>query len=221
MSQYKSVLFDLDGTIIYSHPGIVHAMRHCLETLGYPVPDDEALKACVGPPPRQSLREFFHIPEEQLEKAFRINRQYYNTIGISEYTPVPGMCELIRRLYGAGWKLYTGTSKVEWATKKILKELDILQYFTALGAADDDGVTRQSKPDVLRYTLDTLGAPQPAVLIGDRKYDVLGAHEAGIDCIAITFGYGSREELAACRPTHIADSIADIEAILKQEEADV
>ena len=210
--KYKSVLLDVDGTLIYSHIGLLGGHEYALENIGMEKPDEETLLQCMGPSPRYSLKGILKVPEEKLELAYILNRGYVYTRGYKEFEIIPGMKELVEDLYNAGYKLYTASTKAEWLCELCLKEMGVLQYFTKVCGAGNDGVSRSTKEEVINYAKDC-GA-EDCIIIGDRKFDIDGAKDCGIDSIGITFGYGTKEEVAEHKPTYICDSTDDIRKIL-------
>ncbi len=210
--KYKSILFDVDGTLILSHIGLLEAHKYALKNIGMPVPDEDTLLKCMGPSPRVSIREILKVPEDKVELAYIINRGYVYTRGYKEFEIIDGMVDLVKDLYKAGYKIYTASTKVDWLCELCLKEMGILQYFEKVCGACNDGVTRYLKDDVIKYAIEC-GA-EDCIIIGDRKFDIDSAKNCGIDSIGITFGYGSKEEVEEHNPTYVCNSVEEIRKIL-------
>ena len=212
MRKYKSILFDVDGTLIMSDRGLLEAHRYALKQIGMPEPDKETLLKCMGPAPMVSLRDILKVPEDKLELAYIINRGYVYTRGYKEFEVIEGMESLVKDLCDAGYKLYTATTKVEWLSELCLQELGVLQCFEKVCGASNDGVTRYLKEQVIEYAKEC-GA-EDCIIIGDRHFDIDAAHKCGIDSVGITFGYGSKEEIEKSNPTYICNSVEEIRKIL-------
>lgn len=211
--KYKSILFDVDGTLVLSHKGLLGGYKYALEHIGMPQPDEKTFFKCMGPSPRVSLREILKVPESKLELAYILNRGYVYTRGYKEFEVIEGMDTLVKDLYAAGYKLYTASTKVDWLCELCLKEMGILQYFEKVCGACNDGVTRYLKEDVIKYAFEC-GA-EDCLIIGDRHFDINAGKKCGIDSLGITFGYGSREEIDECNPTYVCNSVDEIRKILR------
>jgi phosphoglycolate phosphatase len=199
------VIFDLDGTVWDSEPGIVGSLEHTFEAFEMPVPPREVLASNLGPPLQGMLAEL-GIPEDLIEEGVVRYRDRYRTWGAYQAAVYPGVAELLGDLEEAGRRLATATSKGVGPTHLMLDHFGLRDRFEVVGAAtmDDTAIT---KSQVLARTLDELGGPDPSscVMIGDRHYDVRGAAEFGIRCIGVTWGYGSRAELLEAGAATVVD----------------
>ena len=202
----------MDGTLIFSHKGLLEGYKCALKNIGMSVPDDKTLQKCMGPAPKISLKEILKVPDDKLELAYILNRGYVYTKGYAEFDIIKGMDSLVKELYDAGYKLYTSSTKVEWICELCLDKMGILPYFEKVCAASNDGVTRYLKEDVIEYAKQC-GA-ENAIIIGDRKFDIDAGKNCDIDTIGITFGYGTKEEIKEHDPTYICDSVDEIRKIL-------
>ena len=126
-----------------------------------------------------------------------------------------GIPEMLEHLKASGKKLIVATSKPEAFTLEILRHFRLYDYFDFIaGATMDD--TRNKKADIIRYALESCNITDKssAIMIGDRKHDIIGAKENGLDSIGVLFGYGDRKELTDAGATFIAASAAEIEKLL-------
>lgn len=210
--KYKSILLDVDGTLIFSDKGLIGGYLCALKNLGMPIPDDATLQRCIGPSPKVSLKEVLNVPDDKMELAYILNRGYVYTRGYAEFDIIEGMDQLIKDLYEAGYKLYTASTKVEWICELSIDKMGILHCFEKICGASNDGTTRYTKEDVIEYAKQC-GA-EDCLIIGDRKFDIDAGKNCGIDTMGITFGYGTREEIEEHSPTYICDSIDEIRKIL-------
>ena len=205
----KLILFDLDGTLIDPHTAITKAMQHALALEGIEIVDRNQLNPFIGPPIRDCLRELYNMTDtEKIERIVSNYREYFLEKGIYQNTLYPGIIHMLQQLKDAGLTLTIATSKLMVSAKKIAEYLEFDHYFDLIIGCEYDG-TRSHKREVIDYILDELDPKRQysPVIIGDRKYDIIGARETGIESIGITWGYGSREELAQEHPTLIVDSV--------------
>ena len=208
---YKYLLFDLDGTLTDPGLGITNSVMYALGKFGISVSDRQALYKFIGPPLRESFGKFYGFSKEQCEQAVKYYREYFSEKGLYEnevYDEIPRVLTMLKE---SGRTLAVATSKPEPFAVRILKHFDLCGYFDLVaGATMDD--TRNEKADVIRYALDSIGVPDrsSAIMIGDRKHDVIGAKANGIDAVGVLYGYGSRGELTDAGAAFIADSPADI-----------
>ncbi len=207
------ILFDLDGTLTDSSPGIINSVVYALKKMGVEPPARESLFSFIGPPLKQSFRRRYGFDEMQCDAAVRYYREYFAAGGLFENAVYPGIPEALRRLRDAGKKLCVATSKPELFSLQIVEHFGLSAYFEAVcGAAMDE--TRTEKAQVIRYALDRLGiSPADCLMVGDREHDVLGAREAGnIPCLGALWGYGSREELTAAGAAALAETPEEMTA---------
>lgn len=210
----KTVLFDLDGTITDSGPGIVNSVAYTLDKYGFPYNNKKELEIFVGPPLAEQFEIFMGCSKEEGIRAVDVYREYYSAKGIFENSVYDGIEDMLKRLKQDGYKVVMATSKPERMAKIIADHFDIEKYFDFIGGAHMDG-RRTDKKEVIEYVLENSGVKDTdeVIMVGDRKYDVIGAHELGIKCIAVLFGYGSKEELVEAEADFLAetpDKIADI-----------
>ncbi len=190
------ILFDLDGTLTDPKEGITKSVQYALRAYGIDEPDLDKLCPFIGPPLSDSFREYYGFSEAQVRGAIDYFHEYFTDKGKFENKVYPGIREMLERLKAAGLTLAVATSKPEVFAVEILEHFDLLSYFTLVGGADMEE-TRVRKGDVIAYTLERLQTtPEESriLMVGDRKHDIIGAHENKIPCAAVLYGYGSREE---------------------------
>ncbi len=191
--QFSAVLFDFDGTLFDTSPGILRCMRAALEKNGYDAHTDEWLKRFIGPPVIPALQEFYGMDGAEAEKVKTDYRALYRAEGVFECSPMPGAKECLQALRAAGIRLAVATSKPHYFAEEILKRYDFYDLFDAVcGARSDD---RSGKAEIVAEALASLGArAEETVMVGDRKYDVLGAKACGIPCIGLDSGFAEEGE---------------------------
>lgn len=204
---YSIVLFDLDGTITDPGIGISNSVAYALEKFGIEVNDRSELYRFIGPPLQDSFREYYGFSVEDSRKAVSFYREYYSRTGIYENNVYDGVREMLISLKASGKKVVLATSKPELYALQILQHFELMSHFDRICGANMDG-TRTKKADVITYALQAFpaAAPENAIMVGDREHDVKGASAVGIDSIGVTYGYGSKKELASAGATYIADS---------------
>ena len=204
------VIFDLDGTVWDSEPGIVASLGHALRGLDMALPPPDELASNVGPPLRTMLAEL-GVSGHRLDDGVRLYREHYLTEGAYQADLYDGIIDVFDQLQGDGHTLATATSKGADPTHVMLDHFGIAERFAVVGAASMDGVAT-TKAEVLALTLAGLGLPAPddCVLVGDRHYDVMGAAAFHIDCIGAAWGYGGAEELTMAGAAAVADHPADV-----------
>ncbi len=203
------VLFDLDGTLTQSEEGIWNCARHALRTMGRPEPDEATLRKFIGPPLMWSFQNLAGMAEEDALKAQGIYRERYNAVGLFENRVYPGIRYALRCLKKAGFRMGVVTGKPEKPTKRILEHFGLAEFFDEVVASTE---VRKTKIDVLEYVAENCGIMDisKAVMVGDRHYDITGAHHVGLDSIGVLYGYGDRQELEEAGATFIAETVPDI-----------
>ena len=210
----KSILFDLDGTLTDPGVGITGSVMYALEQLGIPVPPREALYKFIGPPLWDSFRDFYGMNEEETTEAIRLFRVYFAETGLHQNELYDGVRPMLKALDGAGFHLVLATSKPEQWAKVILAQFGLDAYVRdAAGATMDH--SRSTKGDVIAYAMEKFHVdPADAVMVGDRRHDILGGKENGLPAVGVTYGYGDRAELTAAGAAAIADTPAELLSIL-------
>ena len=212
---YKTVLFDLDGTLTDPGLGITNSIMYALEKFHIKVEDRTSLYKFIGPPLRESYAKYYHFSDEEITRAVAYYREYFSVKGIYENVLYDGIAKLLEKIKDSGRKVVLATSKPEEFAAEILRYFHIDQYFDFVAAATMDG-TRNSKSAVIAHALLSCEIADLAstVMIGDREYDIIGAKAAGIDSIGVLYGYGSREELQSAGATYIAEHVSDIMSLI-------
>lgn len=211
----KYIFLDLDGTITDSREGITKCFEYALKSLGVSVEDRADLEQFIGPPLEQSFREGFGFDEETVTLAVKKYRERYVPVGAYENLVYPGMEAALQKLKEAGKVLIVATSKPEHMAKKILEHFGLDKYFEDICGADDDK-NRSKKAEVIRYALarNEITDLDDVLMVGDRKFDVAGAHECGMRCMGVLYGFGDRTELKNAGAAYIAETVEDMARII-------
>jgi len=204
----KSILFDLDGTLTDSGEGIMNSAVYALAHFGIPAPTEAELRTFVGPPLTETFARF-GVPRDRLEEAVRVYRSRYLPIGKFENHPYPGIRELLEKLKADGHTLFVATSKPEVTSIEILQHFGLDGYFEKICGASTD-FSRNSKEAVIAYLLDSCGARENAVMVGDTAYDVIGAKAHGIPTVGVSWGYGLVEDMERSGAAAIAHTMDEL-----------
>lgn len=205
------ILIDLDGTIANPKEGITKSVQYALGEMGVLIDDLDSLTKHIGPPIRDGFMEFYGFDEEKAEATVEHYRKYYGETGIHQNELYDGMERLLTRLKQAGKYLIVATSKPEELAVKVLESFHLEHYFDDIcGATFDD--SRASKDAVIKYALDknSITNLDRVVMVGDRKYDILGAKETGISSIGVLYGFGSEEELREAGADRLATTVDEL-----------
>lgn len=209
--KYKVILFDLDGTLTDPQEGICKSINHALSYYGIQKPLNE-LTCYIGPPLLDSFAEL--VGEENAEDAIKYYRERFSDIGICENRIYPDVKSSLEKLQNLGYTLCTASSKPQIFVEKILHHFDIAKYFKVIGGATLDGKISE-KEDVIKCVLNKVNAkPENTVMVGDTKFDLIGADKIGIDAIAVTYGFGLIDDLLNLPHIAIINNIKEIFDVL-------
>lgn len=208
---YDYVLFDLDGTLTEPKEGITKAVAHALKYYGIIVEDLDSLCKFIGPPLFDSFKEYYGFSQEKAEEAVEKFREYFSVKGIFENKVYDNVEKMLETLRERGKTIILATSKPEEFAKRILDHFDLTKYFDYIAGATMDE-SRVKKADVIAYALELAGVDEieAAIMVGDRKHDVLGAREEGLPCIGVLYGHGDLQEMKECGADYIAETVEDI-----------
>jgi phosphoglycolate phosphatase len=208
--QPGAVLFDLDGTLVDSFPGIAAAYHHMLVEMDLGDLDDDELRPLIGPPVQAVLEERFGLSGERLNEGVRSFRHHYGSEGLFRFSAYPGIDLLLRQLRDLGFDLRVATSKMRSMAVEIVQHAGWTDLFTVIGGAEPIGGFHR-KRDVIEWTLDR--APrgvQGIAMVGDRGVDLVAGRQFGLAGIGVTWGYGSTRELVEAGAIETADSAAEL-----------
>lgn len=221
MNNFELILFDLDGTLTDSQAGIVNSIHYAFNRLGLPSKERHELASFIGPPLLDSFMNRCGLDERLAREAIGLYREYYSRQGIYECTVYAGLPEMLHLLNRRRKKLIVATSKPTYFAVKLLAYLKLDKHFSLIMGSNLDG-TRVDKTEVIACALQAAGngaETRPAAMVGDRKYDILGAKANGICSVAVTYGFGTREELTAAGPDFIASTVQDLTAVLSSNRS--
>lgn len=211
------VLFDLDGTLTDSAPGIVASYRYALAALGMEAPD-AAIRRCIGPPLQHSLHRL-GVPDDLLPEAVAAYRENFARSGLYDNRLYEGTEEMLRALVSVGTVLGVATSKLDEYARTILEHFGVMGYFATVSGSTGDG-RRLYKEDIAAHALQSLGNPTASsvALVGDREHDMFAAHRLGLIGVGVSWGYGSEAELFGSGAEVVVDGPSELTALLLGEE---
>ena len=199
MSSISAIFFDLDGTLVDSSIGIHNGFTYTFEQLGVTSPDAKTIRGFMGPPLETSFATC--LPTEQIEQAIQLYRSYYKEKGVYEAQLYPHIKDLLVEL-AKQFPLYITTTKNTPTAQDMTKNFGIYHFFDGIYGSSPES---PHKADVIRQALQTHQlAPEQSIIIGDTKFDMLGAQETGIQKLAVTWGFGEQADLLNYQPDYIA-----------------
>ena len=229
----KYVLFDLDGTLTESGPGIMQGVRYALEKRKIPVPGEEILSQFVGPPLYLSFMRHFGMTEQEAKDIVPVYKEFYDHEGVLINRPYPGVPEMLKDLQDAGLQLAVASAKPHALMEKVLDHFALKSYFTVAQGARDTGTPDTKRQSILE-ALTCLSVPmeemdgmpgkeggtwprcltEEILMVGDRRDDVEGADAFGIRTVAVRWGYAPAGELEDTDAVAIVDTAAELTAYL-------
>lgn len=213
MKNYKYILFDLDGTITQSEFGIVKSARVALQKMGINTDDesDKEMLKFIGPPLYNSFHDFYGMNEEDALLAVQYYREYYETEGLFDAPLYDGIREVIEKLVEEKKMVFIVTSKPGVTAERIVEHFGLSDSIIAVIGPNKDERSPEKKKLIERAISENhIRDKDLVIMIGDRRYDVEGARQAGVDSIGVLYGYGSRTELEEAGATYIATAPKNI-----------
>ena len=205
------LLIDLEGTITDSHSGIARSLQYAFTETGYEPPSDERVRDVIGPPFELTFPSL-GVPEHDFHRVVAKYRERYNDVGLFENRIYDGVVEMLHELRDAGVVLALATAKPEEPARRITAHFGLTELFHFEAGAGTHPGEGRTKAQVITYALDALGIEggSHVLMLGDRDHDVEGAAQNGIDCIGVTWGFGSVDELTEAGAAVIANTPADV-----------
>ncbi len=204
------ILYDLDGTLTDPKVGITKSIKYALAHFGIDVEDLNELTKFIGPPLRDTFREHYSFTDSDVKLAVDKFQEYFAEQGLYENIIYDGIAEMLRAQYEDGRKIVLATSKPQVFAHKALEQFEIDKYFELIVGSELSG-ERSDKAEVIKYAVDTLAInPRNAIMIGDRKYDVIGSRAHGIDSIGVLYGYSSHGELREAGANYIVETVEEL-----------
>lgn len=216
---YKHILFDLDGTLTDPAVGITNSVAYALEKFGIIIDDKRTLYKFIGPPLVDSFKEFYGFDEQKALLAVEYYREYFSVTGILENSVYDGIQNLLSKLKDNGLIVILATSKPEVFAKRILEHFKLDKYFDVIAGSTLD-TSRNTKSAVIKYALEKANMTDctSAIMVGDRKHDIIGAKENKLPSIGVLYGYGDYDELKSAGADFIITDVLSLENFLLEKE---
>ena len=198
--KYQNFIFDLDGTLADTSPGVYEGVNRTLALMGRDALPECMLRRFVGPPLQESFCKLCGMTEADMHRAVALFRDYYKAEGLYKSALYPGMDALIQTLKRRGGTLMVATLKREEQAITVIEHLGLFPYMSAVVGSDDEG--QRTKKDTIDMAMRLSGAADytASLMIGDSESDAIGAERAGVDFCAATYGFGLTPELIAKHP---------------------
>jgi phosphoglycolate phosphatase len=214
MPSPATVFLDLDGTLIDPKPGIIGSVQYALRQMGQEPPPAEALTWAIGPPLRTTFGTL--LGEARAEEAVAHYRSFYAQGAMFDCAVYPGIVEVLGSLQAAGHRLTVVTAKAHVFARPIVTRMGLDRHITAVHGPELDG-TRDNKAELLSHVLAVEGvSPERAVMVGDRRFDILAATANGVRGIGITWGYGTHDELIEAGANEVCNAPAELLAAVRR-----
>jgi len=193
LNKYNCVLFDLDGTLMDTTPGVLASVHDMLDELKISSLSDETIRAFVGPPMKDSLMKHCGFNAADAQSGVVLFRKIYMERHLLNATVYDGIFELLDALLDKGVSMAVASNKGHAHVVKILEHCGIAKYCKCIKGANPENT--MDKSDIVNYCMEKLGIKNlsQAVLVGDSEYDAIGASTSGIDFIGVTYGFGFRD----------------------------
>lgn len=216
MANFDYVIFDFDGTVANTGEGILKSLQYSFVAMGDPAPDLKDLEKFIGPPVYYSYTHFYGIAEDKVDLYVKKYRERYREKGIYESEVYDGLVDLLHYLKEHNIKVGIASSKPENLIYSVADYLKITDLFDAIVGVKTDNSKHSSKAGLVSQVMADLGATDKTkvLMVGDRCFDIDGAHEAGVKCCAALWGYGDREEFIAHKADFIVEEPKEIENLI-------
>ena len=219
-SQYRYIIFDLDGTLVKSEEGLFDSITYALTRMGVDPGDRKDMRRMIGPVLWESFQKFYHLNAEEADRANALFTEAYENEGLYNVAVYGGVEEMLRALQDAGKKLLVVTAKPRNMAEIVLNHTGLDRYFQTI-IGPDKSEKKTDKASLIRKALDFLAGSEKdqynkinVIMVGDRKFDLEGAGEVDIRSIGVLYGYGDRSELVGAGATYIADTPAEVVGII-------
>ena len=190
----RTLLLDLDGTLVDPAPGIIGCCRHALASFGVFPSEAEDLRWAIGPPIRETFRQLLG-GRGDVEEAVRLYRERYSEWGLYQAAVYPGILEALTRHLARGTRLVLCTAKSRGFAGRVVDHFALAPLLSGIYGSELDG-RFEDKAELITHLLSAECLdPQDVCMVGDRKHDVIAAAKHGIPTIGVLWGYGGREEL--------------------------
>lgn len=206
----KNILFDFDGTLADTAPGIVATLRQSFIQMGLPVPTEEEMVNTIGLPLWRAFKVLGNLSDEDAQRARDIYSQLFMKYEIPNIRLFPGIVDVLEQFAQRGIRMAIVTSRDRLSLDLILQNNGIDNYFETVVTVDDH-LTPKPAPDMVLALLERMDIEATETLVvGDTTFDIEMSNRAGCKTCAVTWGNHSRELLQSARPDMIIDDLDSI-----------
>lgn len=212
----ENIFFDLDGTLTDSGRGIIHSVLYALKKMAIGEPRPDELSRFIGPPLHHTFRTRYGLTHEEADRAVGFYREYFSETGWSENQVYPGISTMLSRLVKK-YRMFVVTSKPEVFARRIIAHFELEPFFENITGSGLDH-TMTDKTELIRYTLSRYELdPAATTMVGDRKYDIIGARNNNVRAAGVLYGYGTEAELLEHSADHLLTTVEDLGRFLLNE----
>lgn len=209
------LLFDLDGTLTDPKEGILNSIHYALKKKNIVENHPEELLSFIGPPLHISFKNRYHLTDEKAFEIVSVFREYFAVKGVFENTLYSGIFELLQELKRQKKTIALATAKPTHFAKQVIEHFKIAPFIDYIAGANTDG-SRTDKKEIVAYAKEITGNKPDAeyLMIGDREYDIMGAHFNNVETCWVTYGYGEEAIVVKENPKYICHTVADLSDLL-------
>ncbi|MCF3109161.1 HAD family hydrolase [Niabella sp. CC-SYL272] len=212
----ENIFFDLDGTLTDSGTGIINSVLYALEKMAIEEPHPDELSRFIGPPLHHTFSTRYALTDKDTDRAVRFYREYFSEKGWAENQVYSGISIMLNGL-AKKYRLFVVTSKPEVFARRIVTHFDLEPFFEQVTGSRLDN-TLTDKTELIRYTLSLHQLdPEKTLMVGDRKYDIIGAKNNRVATAGVLYGYGTEAELLEHGPDHLLMTVEDLSRLLLNE----
>ena len=212
----RAVLFDWDGTVADTRPGIINSVRYAIGQYGIADRPDDELRYFIGPPLYDGFEHVFGVSPELANELTDTYRVYYRDKGIFECNVYDGVGDLLRELHDAGVKTAVVSSKPKEFLDRLVEHFGLAEHLDAVVGPAIDNHNSNKTVLVNQALKELMLLPSTVAMIGDRHFDMEGAKAAGVNAVGVLYGYGTEEELCAAGADAVCEQVADLRGFLLQ-----
>ncbi len=212
---FDAVIFDFDGTVADTGKGIFNCIRYTLEKHNLPLLDEASLRTFVGPPLHESFKRECGVDDEVANSLVAGYREIYAEKGIYEFDLYDGITDILSLIQQSGGVTGIASSKPEDFINIILNDTGLSKYFDVT-AGSDPRYAESDKTTIVKNCINKMNLKDDAkiLMVGDRLYDIIGAHNADIPCACVLFGYGSENEFIEYKADFIVKDAQELKNVI-------
>ena len=211
----KAILFDFDGTLANTAPGIVLTMQKTFQEMCLPIPTDEEVRHTIGLPLKKCLQTLGQLSDKEAEEGTAIYRKLFPVYEIEHISIFPSVSETLSLLFSQGIRMAICTSRNKFSLDSILQRYALKNYFETILTADTHQLNPKPAPDMALVLMERLQVnASQTLVVGDTTFDIEMGNRAHCATVAVTYGNHSRQQLLSANPTHIIDRFDQIVEIV-------